>query len=196
MHRSAGAGLRAAFDVLVAAAALATVVLSFMPAWFQATLTPPDDTGMVMLPRGAASAVYAHASQWAVVGFAAFQVVLLAARYFSGGRLRVPGDGILLAVGSALALVVVPWNVLNIPGPWLNILDKAFGVPSPWVGNPAVLDGTTLVMTRSYWVWVAVAVMFASLVAATASLAVGFARREEPPSPDAANRDFTRELLG
>lgn len=56
----------------------------------------------MVAPSGAATGVYAHASLWAAVGIAAAQIALLAARYYPGGRLRVPGDSILIALGSAI----------------------------------------------------------------------------------------------
>jgi hypothetical protein len=175
MHAGARAGLRAACDMLVAVAAVVTIMASRWP-WFQATLTPPDLTGMVMAPSGAATGVYAHPSLWAAVGLAAAQIILLAARYYPGGRLRVPSDGDLLVVGSGLVCLLVTADTLIIPSPWYDILNKAVGVPFPWEGKPYPLDGTTLLMTWSYGATVAITVAFASLAATMASLFVTEAR--------------------
>jgi len=92
--------LRAACDAFVAVAAVLMIVAPRW-VWFQATLTYlPGGGGLVPAPSsGPATGLYAHPSLWVVVGFAAVQLVLLAARYYPGRRLRVPGDGILLAVG-------------------------------------------------------------------------------------------------
>ena len=182
MHAGTRAGLRAASDVLVAVAAVLTIMSSRWP-WFQATLTPPDLTGMLMAPSGAATGVYAHASLWATVGLAAVQIALLAARYYPGGRLRVPGDGGLLVLGSGLVCLLVTWCTLMIPGPWFRILSRDGGVvPLLWEGRPYPVEGSTLFMTWSYGATVAVAAAFASLAAAVASLAVARARA---PRPDA-----------
>jgi len=175
MHAGTRARLRMASDVLVAVAAVLTITAARWP-WFQATLTPPDLTGMVMAPSGVATGVYAHPSLWAAVGLAVAQIALLAARYYPGGRLRVPGDGGLLVLGSGLVCLLVTADTLIIPRPWYDILNKAVGVPFPWEGTPYRLDGTTLFMTWSYGATVAIAAAFASLAAAIASLVVTKAR--------------------
>lgn len=102
MRTDARVRLRAAFDALIAFLAVATLVSSLLLPWYQATLTLSSATGWVVAPSGAATGVYAHASLWAAVGIAAAQIALLAARYYPGGRLRVPGDSILIALGSAI----------------------------------------------------------------------------------------------
>jgi hypothetical protein len=184
MHGGTRAGLRAASDVLVAVTAVLTVTASRWP-WFQATLTPPDPDGQVMAPSGAATGVYAHASLWAAVGLAAAQIALLAARYYPGGRLRVPGDGDLLVLGSGLVCLLVTADTLIIPRPWFNILsrDGWWVLPPLWEGTPYPIDGTTLFMTWSYGATVAIAAALVSLAATIASLVVTKARA---PRPDAA----------
>ena len=177
-------GLRTACDAVVAITAVLAVMASRWP-WFQATLTPPDLTGMVMAPSGAATGVYAHPSLWAAAGLAVAQIALLAARYYPGGRLRMPGDGGLLVLGSGLVFLLVTADILIIPRPWFNILSKDGWcvLPPLWEGRPYPLDGTTLFMTWSYGAAVAIATAVASLAAAIASRALSKARAA---SPDAA----------
>ena len=102
MRTDARVRLMAAFGALIAFLAVATLVSSLLLPWYQATLTPSSATGWVVAPSGAATGVYAHASLWAAVVIAAAQIALLAARYYPGRRLRVPGDSILIALGSAI----------------------------------------------------------------------------------------------
>jgi hypothetical protein len=184
MHAGARAGLRAACDALVAVAAVLTIVASRWP-WFQATLTPPDPDGVVLAPRGAATGVYAHPSLWAAVGLAAVQIALLAARYYPGGRLRVPGDGDLLVLGSGLVCLLVTADILIIPRPWFNILsrDGWWVLPPSWEGTPYPIGETTLFMTWSYGATVAIAAAVASLAAAIASLVVTRRARGSAPAP-------------
>jgi len=183
MHADTRARLRAASDVLVAVAAALTIMASLWP-WFQATLTPPDPDGLVLAPSGAATGVYAHASLWAAVGLAVVQIALLAARYYPGGQLRMPGDGGLLVLGSGLVCLLVTADILIIPRPWFNILsrDGWWVIPPLWEGTPYHVEGTTLFMTWSYGATVAIAAAFASLAAAIASRVVTRAR---PPRSDA-----------
>lgn len=183
MRAGTRAGLRTALDAIVAITALLTVMASRWP-WFQATLTPPDLTGIVMAPSGAATGVYAHPSLWAAVALAVAQIALLAARYYPGGRLRMPGDGGLLVLGSGLVFLLVTADFLIIPRPWFNILsrDGWWVLPPLWEGRPYPLDGTTLFMTWSYGATVAIAGAVASLAAAIASRALSKARA---PRPDA-----------
>ena len=177
MHKGARAGLRAACDVVVAVAAVLTIVASRLP-WFQATLVPPDPDHQVVAPRGALAGIYAHPSLWAAVGLAAVQIALLAARYYPGRRLRVPGDGIVLALGSGLVCLLVTADTLIIPGPWVDILSRygTWAIPVPWEGKPYPLDGTTLYMTWRYGATVAIAAAFVALAAAIISLVVARAR--------------------
>jgi hypothetical protein len=163
--------VRVACDALVAVAAVLTIMLS-LRVWFQATLTPPQPEGQVGTVSGALTGVSAHVSLWAAVGLAAVQIVLLLARYYPGGRLRVPGDSALLALGSGLICLLVTADFLTIPGLWYGILNATSGVPDPWEGTPDVIDGTTLVMTRTHAATVALEVALASLVFAVASLVV------------------------
>jgi hypothetical protein len=168
MRRGSRARLRVACDVVVAVAAVVTIMASFWP-WYQATLTP-DMTGLVPAPSGSATGVYAHPSLWAAVGLAAAQIALLAARYCPGGRLRVPRDDILLVVVSGLACFLVLGDMLLVPGPWADVMTPV-GVPFPWEGvRYPVADATTLVMTWRYGAVVAVAAAVASLAVAVASL--------------------------
>jgi hypothetical protein len=179
MHAGARAGLRAACDVVIAVAAVLTIVASFWP-WFQATLTSTGGgTEGLPAPSGPATGVYAHPSLWVAVGLAVAQIALLATRYYPGGRLPVPGSDGFLAIASGLMLALVTADVLLVPGPWAQIMTPV-GVPFPWEGNPYPLDGATLVMTWSYGATVAIAAAFASLAAAIASLAVGNARAPRP----------------
>ena len=174
-----------ACDVLVGVAAVLTIAASFWP-WFQATLTPPDPDGLLLAPRGAATGVYAHPSLWAAVGLAAVQIALLAARYCPGGRLRVPGDGDLLVLGSGLVCLLVTADILIIPRPWFDILsrDGWWVLPPFWEGTPYPVGGSALFMTWSYGATVAIAAAFASLAAAIAALAL--AKRAPSPVPAAA----------
>lgn len=177
MHKDARGRLRAACDFAVAVAAVVMTVASRWP-WFQATLTPPDPGGLVMAPRGAATGIYAHTSLWAAVGLAAVQLALLAARYYPGGRLRVPGDGSLLVLGSGIICLLVTADTLIIPRPWFHILssDGWSVLPPLWEGTPYHLDGTTLNMTWSYGATAAIAAAVASLAAAIAALVKARAR--------------------
>lgn len=84
--------MRLTCDTLIAAAATLIIIAAHWP-WFQATLTPPDPAGLVMEPRGTATGLYAHGSLWITTGIAVVQFALLLARYYPGGRLRVPGGG-------------------------------------------------------------------------------------------------------
>jgi hypothetical protein len=177
-----------ACDFVVAVAAVLTIMASRWP-WFRATLTPADMMGLVPAPSGAATGVYAHPSLWAAVGVAAAQIALLAARYYPRGRLRVPGDGVLLVVGSSMVCLLVTADVLLVPGPWAQIMTPV-GVPFPWQGVPYPLDGATLVMTWSYGAVAAIAAATASLAAAIASLVLTRARAQRsdvtpvfPPRP-------------
>ena len=178
------ARLEAACDTLVTVAAVLTIVASRWP-WFQATLTPPDPDGVVLAPSGAATGVYAHPSLWAAGGLAAAQIALLAARYYRGGRLRVPGDGALLVLGSGLVCLLVTADILIVPRPWFNILsrDGGWGLPLWWEGTPNRIGEFTLFMTWSYGATAAIAAALVSLAAAIASLVVANARA---PRPDAA----------
>jgi hypothetical protein len=171
MNLGSRAWRRAACGVVIAVTALLTIVASFWP-WFQATLTSTGGgTEGLAASSGPATGVYAHPSVWAAVGLAAAQIALLATRYYPGGRLRVPGDDVLLAIASGLILPLVTADVLLVPGPWAQIMTPV-GVPFPWEGNPYPLDGATLVMTWSYGATVAIAAAIASLAAATSSLVV------------------------
>jgi hypothetical protein len=181
MHLGSRAWRCAACDVVVAVAAVLTIVASFRP-WFQATLTSTGGgTEGLPAPSGSATGVYAHPSVWAAVGLAAAEIALLATRYYPKRRLRVPGDDLLLAIASGLMLPLVTADVLLIPGPWAQIMTPV-GVPFPWEGSPYPLDGATLVMTWSYGATVAVTAAIASLAAAIASLVV----TRRAPSPDPA----------
>ena len=173
MHAGTRARFSVACDTLVAGAAGLTITASLWP-WFQATLVPPDPGWPVMAPSGAATGVYAHPSLWAAVGLAAAQIALILARYSPGGRLRVPGDGGLLVLGSGLVCVLVPADVLRIPGPWADILSNngTLAVPWRWEGAPYLLDGTTLFMRWDYGAAVAIAAALASLAFTIASLVV------------------------
>jgi hypothetical protein len=184
MHAGTRAGLEAACDTLVAVAAVLTIVASRWR-WFEATLTPPDPDGLVLAPRGAATGLYAHPSLWAAVGLAAVQIALLAARYYPGGRLRVPGDGDLLVLGSGLVCLLVTADILILPRPWFDILsrDGWWVLPPWWEGTPYPIGEYTLFMTWSYRATVAIAAALVSLAAAIASLAVANARA---PRSDAA----------
>jgi hypothetical protein len=72
----------------------------------------------------------------------------MSTRYYPGGRLRVPGDDVLLAIASGLILPLVTADVLLFPGPWAQIMTPV-GVPFPWEGNPYPLDGATLIGNAS-----------------------------------------------
>jgi hypothetical protein len=126
-----------------------------------------------MAPQGSATGLYAHPFVWVAAGAAVVQLALLLVRHYPGGRLRVPGDGILLAVGSGLVCLIVAAGVVFIPGPWADILsvNGALAVPFQWEGTPAALDGYTLVMTWSYGAPAAMAAALASLALTIAALA-------------------------
>jgi hypothetical protein len=49
--------LRAAFDALIVATAVATIVSSLLLPWYQATLTPSSAKERVLAPSGAATGV-------------------------------------------------------------------------------------------------------------------------------------------
>jgi hypothetical protein len=179
MHRDPRAEPRVAWDFVVAVAAVLTIMASRWP-WFQATLTPADMTGLVPAPSGAATGVYAHPSLWAAVGLAAAQIALVAARYYPRGRLRGPGDGVLLVVVSSMVCLLVTADVLLVPSPWAQIMTPV-GVPFPWEGVRYPVQDATLVMTWSYGATVAIAAAVASLAAASVSLVFTMrAPRSEP----------------
>jgi hypothetical protein len=158
--------LTGACDTLIAVAAVLIVVAVHWP-WAQATLTPPEPD--VMQSPGQATGLYAHASLWAVTGIAVLQLALLLARYYPGGRLRVPGDGVFLALGSGLACLVVAWDMLAMPAPWADIYVISDSASFPWWGKPELLDGATLVMKMSYGAAVVAAAALASLISAIVS---------------------------
>lgn len=159
-----------ACHVIVAAAAVLTVAAAARP-WFLATLTP-DMGGEVQAPDGPASGLYAHPSLWVAVGVAAAQLALLTGHYSPGGRLRIPGDFALLALGSGLACLIVAADFLLIPGRWADVLSHngTWSVPFPWEGRPYSLDGCTLLMTWSYGAVVSITASAVSLCASVASL--------------------------
>jgi hypothetical protein len=171
--RRMGAGTRwrltGACNMLIAVAAILVIAAVHWP-WFLATQVP-DLAGEVQAPDGPATGLYAHPSLWVAVGVAAVQLVLLLAHYYPGGRLRVPGDGVFLALGSGLACLIVAVDFIAIPGPWADILSHngTWAVPFPWEDKPYVLDGCTLLMTWSYGGPVAGAAALTSLIAAIAS---------------------------
>jgi len=178
--------LRAACDVLIAVAAMLTVVAARWP-WFKATLIPSgpnvDLTG-VMAPQGEATGYYAHSSLWVAVGVAVVLLALLLVRYYPGLRLQVPGDSILLAVGSFLVGLVVAWDAESLPGPWVDVLSATggtLGVPDPWRGVQVPGDGYTLVMTWSYGAPVAITAALALLALGIASIGVTIAARRSTP---------------
>ena len=175
--------LRTACDAFVAVAAVLVIVAPRW-VWFQATLTYTGDgqSGWVPAPpSGRATGVYAHPSLWVVVGLAAVQIALLVARYCPGGRLRVPGDSTLLAVGSGLVFLLVAVDYLAVPSPWADAFTP-FGPPD-W-GAKDYLDGAVFVMTRTHGATIALKVALASLAGAVASLVVtklGTARPDAAP---------------
>jgi hypothetical protein len=158
--------LTGACDTLIAIAAVLTIAATHWP-WVQATLTTTDPD-MMELP-GQATGLYAHGSLWIVTGIAALQLTLLLARYYPGGRLRVPGDGVLLALGSGLVCLIIAADIIALPGPWAGIYAIRDNASFPWWGKPELLDGTTLVMTMSYGVPVAAAAALTSLISAIVS---------------------------
>jgi hypothetical protein len=171
MRAGPGTRLRVAFDTLIAVAAVLTIVAPRWP-WFNATLLPlwPNDgDGPPMAPQGVATGLYAHGSLRVAAGVAAVQLALLLARHYPGGRLQVPGDGILLAIGSSLVCLIVVADAVFLPGRWIDILSVNGGVPFPWEGKPVTEGGDTLVMTWSYGASVAVAAALASLALTMAS---------------------------
>jgi hypothetical protein len=171
-----------ACDALIAAAAVLIIVAAYWP-WVQATLTPPDPE---MPPSGETSGLHAHGSLWVVAGIAVLHLALLLARYYPGGRLRVPGDGVLLALGSCLICLIVAGDMLALPGPWAGIYAVTDTAPSPWWGSPDLMDGATLVMKMSYGAPVAAAAALTSLIAAIVSPgppAVFLSRHRRHPLP-------------
>jgi hypothetical protein len=158
--------LTGACDTLIAIAAVLIIVAVHWP-WAHATLTPPAPD--VMKSPAQASGLYAHASLWAATAIAALQLALLVARYYPGGRLRVPGDGVLLALGSAVAYLIIGWDMLLMPAPWADNYVIGDSATFPWWSRPELLDGTTLVMTMSYGARVAAAAALTSLISAIAS---------------------------
>ena len=158
--------LTGACDTLIAVAAVLVIVAVHWP-WARATLTPPEPD--VMQSPGQATGLCAHPSLWAVTAIAVLHLALLLARYYPGGRLRVPGDGVLLALGSGLACLVIAGDILAMPAPWAGIYAISDNAPFPWWGKPELLDGTTLAMTISYGAPVVAAAALTSLISAVAS---------------------------
>jgi len=134
-----------------------------------ATLRPDPGVSLaslngLMTPRGTLIGLYAHPSLMAAMLLAVLQLAVLAARYLPGGRLRAPGYGYLLAVGSAFICLIVAADIAFIPGHWADILSIGNGsVPAPWEGTPVPLDGATLVMSWRYGAAVAMTAALASL---------------------------------
>ena len=170
--------LRPACDALIAVAALLTVLAARWP-WFTATLVPTDANvgGPVMAPEGTVTGLYAHRFVWVAVGVAVGQLVLLLLRYYPGGRLRVPGDGSLLAVGALVGCLTVVAGVGLVPGPWDGLLN--FGepisvtLPFSWESASFPLDGFTLVISWRYGAMVALAAGLASVPLTMAALRLG-----------------------
>ena len=101
------------------------------------------------------------------------QIALLLTRHHRGGRLRVPGDSVFLALGSGLICLLVAAGMIGMPAPWARIMSVSdtLGAPWPWwKGTPDVLDGTTMVMTLSHGAVVAAAAALTSLISAIVSL--------------------------
>lgn len=173
-----------ACDAVMAAAAAALIVAPHWP-WLRATLTPPDPDGVVLLPRGTATGLYAHGSLWVVTGIAVVQLLLLLARHFPGRRLRVRYDGVWIGIGSIIVCLIVAVDMITVPGPWIIIFSDGGGlwpVPFPWwQGPPDDVDGTALVITLGFGAVVAAAAAVASLVAAFAS--------PGPPATQPASQD-------
>jgi len=187
MGAGAWTRLRAACDTLIAVAAVLTVVAPRWP-WFTARLTPLDpsvDLSQVMAPQGVVTGFYAHESLWVAVGVAVALLALLLVRYYRGGRRQVPGDGMLLAIGSGLVCLIVAWDAEFLPGPWIDILsvNGTWGVPDPWRGTPLPGDGYTLVMNWSYGAPIAMTAALALLALALASLGVTRAARTSATEP-------------
>lgn len=182
---------RTACDALIAVALLLTVLAPLWP-WFTATLVPtdPNASGPVMAPEGTATGLYAHRFVWVAAGVATVQLVLLLLRYYPGGRLRVPGDGILLVLGSIVGCITVVAGVGLVPGPWVGMLsvNGPLGVPLPfsWEGASFPLDGFTLVMSWRYGAMVALAAALASVVLTMAELGLSRARQTPGPEPSLA----------
>jgi len=179
MRSRTGTWPRAVCDALIAVAAVLTVVVPRWT-WFTATILPVSANvdGSAMAPQGTATGLYAHPFLWVAAGVGVVQLVLLLMRYYPGGRLRVPGDGVLLALGSFLVCLIVAVGIGLLPGPWAGILSVngplSSWLPFTWEGTPLGFDGFTLVMTWSYGATVAMAAALASLALTIAAL--GFTR--------------------
>jgi hypothetical protein len=160
--------LTAACDTLIAVGAVLIIAAAHWP-WAQAKLTSTDPYWTEMALSGEVTGLRAHGSMWLVTGIAVLHLALLLARYYPGGRLRVPGDGVLLALGSGLACLIVGWDMLAMPGPWANIFVISDSATFPWWGRPELLDGATLGLTWSYGAPVAAAAALTSLISAMVS---------------------------
>ncbi len=101
--RRMAAGTRArvtgACSAVIAAASVVVVVAPHLP-WYVATQSPPG--GGPPAPEGTATGLSGHDSLWAVIVLTFVQLVLLLARHVPGGRLRVPGDRVWLALSAAV----------------------------------------------------------------------------------------------
>ena len=138
-----------------------------------------------MEPRGTAIGLYASGFLWIATGIAVVQIALLLARHYRGGRLRVPGDSVFLALGSGLICLLVAAGMIGMPAPWARIMSVSdtLGAPWPWwKGTPDILDGTTMVMTLSHGAVVAAAAALTSLISAIVS--PGPTNKPADDSPD------------
>jgi hypothetical protein len=190
------ARLRTVCDLLIAAAAVVTATAPLLP-WCTATLRPDPGASLVglMAPRGTAIGLYAHPSLMAAMMLAVLQLAVLAARYFPGGRLRVPEYGYPLALGSAFICLIVAADVVLIPGHWADILGVGTGsVPHPWEGTPVPLDGATLVMSWRYGAAVAMAAALASLGSALVLVSVLALTRRAGRPPAGAVLDRAKRV--
>jgi len=160
--------LTGACDALIALAAVLIITAAHWP-WAQATLSSTDPYWTEMALSGEATGLRAHPSLWAVTAIAVLQLALLLARYYPGGRLRVPGDGVVLALGSGLVCLIVAGAMIAMPGPWANIFVISDSAAFPWWGRPVLLDGATLGLTWSYGAPVAAAAAVTSLISAIVS---------------------------
>lgn len=116
-------------DLIVALASVVLAVCVFVP-WFNATVRTlnPEVSGTLIQPPGTATGIGVHEYLWAAFGLALLQFAVLAARYFPGRPVRLPGYREFLVVASTLCFIAVLTGLLMKPSSWFGNIDLGDGM--------------------------------------------------------------------